>query len=205
MRQQYLLLALFFSCLLCNGQDSLMVTHGTITVARPKVFPYIVVTYSYNLVSDKKIKGREGSVMPVKLYDTTGSYRVLTPRVRLSDFLVKKIQYNYSLADTPHVDTLRTVLLITSAGKLKKVLLAESENESNKEIEKQFVTLMSNLQDWDKAYKTFEPGGLIRKKSFFRNEKFYPRDFNVEALVIFSSSPQTADQRTTGRRYDVGE
>lgn len=206
---RYSLFAIVLSLLLssvCSGQDTTVsLNTGTIRVSKPKISPYITIRYDYSILEEKKKGMKESPIRPVAAFDTSGSYRVLKPHIRMSDFLVKKIDYHYPLADTPRIDSLRTVLLITSAGKLKKVYLAEDAGETDRKLADQFVNLMNGYLEWEKEHKTFEPGGLIRRKAWFRNEKFYPKDFNVEATVRFASYPQTPDQAKTGRRYDVNE
>src|SRR5579872_838513 len=206
MRRQFLFLIFLSVVYYCPAQDTVSIANrGVIRIIKPRIEPYIVVRYDFNLLATKKKNGKaNASITPVKFFDTTGHYRVLTPKIKLSDFFVKKLDYNFPIADTPRVDSLQAIFIVNGQGKLKSAF-AENGGQNNKILEEKFVSLVNSYTEWEKGYKIFQPGGVTRKKTFFRNEKFYPRDFNIEATVVFSTFPQTADQWKTGRKYDVNE
>lgn len=124
--------------------------------------------------------------------------RLVFPRTTtlLSKHYADDVNYFYTSADTPRVDTIRIGFWINKQGAVKRVYIRKgSEEKMNKDLYDQIVGAALKIKKWG------EPGGYWPRKRFLRKQEFVKDNFYCDMYIIVSSYPMSMEQVKSGSRY----
>lgn len=178
---------------------------GTIHIRRTPVEPYFKV--QYRLVPAKMVEGeaRDASGLLVNNY-------VQYPQKdwNYSDILAKSVKYVYAVKDTPHIDTVRMDILLTTGGRTRMFYFDSAgcpktiPSELYEQIKAAISTSKNNA--WTPGgYRVVKRFGGAGASSISRRGPLRKTMYFCYTTVIVASYPLSKDEKKTGIRHTADE